>query len=436
MTPRPCRKEAPRTAPWIRALSHPLAAAALLLSAAAIQAAPTSVLFVGNSFTFGRADPVMGYNHQNVRDLTEAMFNTNAVGSNAYEPRPWGGVPGIFQRLTFQAGLDYDVAMTTRNAATLRGHLLNTNPAGWDLRGNLASQTWDQVVLQEQSDEPLTRRSGLNANPARFANYVDKISEYVQQGTLATYRERDYYAGATTAEKTSNCVAISGASSTACNAQRGTAASLSDNFRLPVNPNASASTEVFLYQTWARPDLVDGAFVSTTDETTGVVTRTTTPKTTYFSDLETMTEELRLAYAGAAALAGDITGIAPVGESFMRAVQDGVATRHFYAADAGTDGRIDLWFDDGFHPSKHGSYLSALTLFGTLTGQNPARFGFTELAAAELGISAQDSWALQRVAAAQLGFTPPPVPEPGTALLGLAGLAAVLGRRRWLAARG
>lgn len=416
------------------ALARPLVATALLLWAAAVQAAPTSVLFVGNSFTFGRADPVMAYNHQNVRDLTEAMFNTNATGSNAYEPRPWGGIPGIFQRLTFQAGLDYDVAMTTRNAATLRGHLLNTNPADWDLRSNLSSQTWGQVVLQEQSDEALTRRTGLNSNPARFNNYIDKISEYVQNGTLTTYRERDYYAGATTAEKTSNCMAISGASSTACNAQRGTAVGLSDTFRLPVNPNASASTEVFLYQTWARPDLVAGAFVSSTDDITGVVTRTATPKTTYFDDLEAMTEELRLAYAGAASLAGDIAGIAPVGQAFMRAVLDGVATRNFYASDAGTDGKIDLWFDDGFHPSKHGSYLSALTLFGTLTGQNPAQFGTSELAAAELGISAQDSWALQRVAALQLGFTPP-VPEPGTALLSLAGLAAMLGRRRWMAAR-
>jgi len=420
-----------------RAFVRPVAAAALLLSAAAAQAAPTSVLFVGNSFTFGRADPVMSYNHQNVRDLTEAMFDTNANGSNAYEPRPWGGVPGIFQRLTYQAGLDYDVAMTTRNAATLRGHMLNTNPADWDLRSNLSSQAWGQVVLQEQSDEALTRRTGLNSNPARVNNYIDKISEYLQEGTLATYRERDYDAGATDQDKTNNCMAISGASSNSCNAQRGTAASVSNNFRLPVNSNASASTEVFLYQTWARPDLVSGALVSTTDDITGVVTRTATPKTTHFSDLETMTEELRLAYAGAASLAGDITGIAPVGETFMRGVLDGVATRNFYASDALTDGKIDLWFDDGFHPSKYGSYLSALTLFGTLTGQNPAQFGYAELAAAELGISAQDSWALQRVAAQQLGYTPQlPVPEPGTALLSVAGLAAILGRRRWLAARG
>ena len=100
---------------------------------------------------------------------------------------------------------------------------------------------------------------------------------------------------------------------------------------------------MFLYQTWARPDMVSGAFVSNTDETTGVVTRTATPKTTFFNDLETMTEELRLAYAGAANLAGDVAGIAPVGEAFMRAVLDGVATRNFYAADALTDGKVDLY---------------------------------------------------------------------------------------------
>lgn len=397
--------------------------------------APLSVLFVGNSFTFGRVDPVMCYNAAKVNDLTRPGqpgrpgFD-NPTGSNVFEPHPWGGVAGIFKELTEQAGLQYQVSLSTRNAASLRGHMLNTNPADWDLRGNIALQTWDKVVLQEQSDEALSLRPGLASNPARFNNYVDKIAEYVKAGTLSTYRERDYYEGANNTAKTASCVAITGASSTACNAQRGTDSGLSPNFTLPVNPNASASTEVFLYQTWARPDMVTGALVSQTDETTGVVTRTTTPKTTFFPDLETMTEELRIAYENAANLSRDIDGIAPVGEAFLRAVQSGVATRDPYAADALGDDLIDLWFDDAFHPSKYGSYLSALTLFGTLTGLNPAMFGADEFAARDLGISANDAIALQRVAALQLGYS---VPEPGTfALLGLAlaGLAASRRRRQ------
>jgi hypothetical protein len=408
----------------------------LLAAATAAQADPTTVLFVGNSFTFGRADPVMSYNTDNVNDLTYAMWVSNPAGSNPYEPKPWGGVPGIFQRLTVQAGLDYEVSMSARNAATLRGHLLNTNPAGWDLRGNIGSETWDKIVLQEQSDEALNKRSGLNSVPDFTRIHLDMIEDWVHGGGAGlSYRYRDYFPGANNTARNAACSAalsndFSTVSTGSCGLER----------LLPANANASAATQLYLYQTWARPNLVAGALVSTTDEVTGVVTRTSDPATTFFPNLEAMTEELRANFASFVADAGadgtgGYAGIAPVGDAFMRAVLDGVATRNPYASDALTDGLIDLWFDDAFHASKYGSYLSALTLFGTLTGQNPAQFGGAELAAAELGISPQDAWALQRVAALELGFTPP-VPEPGTALLGLAGLAAIIGRRRWLAGRG
>ena len=53
--------------------------AGLALGSAAL-AEPTKVLFVGNSYTFGRVDPVMSYNTANVDRSTSAIapVSTNA----------------------------------------------------------------------------------------------------------------------------------------------------------------------------------------------------------------------------------------------------------------------------------------------------------------------------------------------------------------------
>jgi MYXO-CTERM domain-containing protein len=400
---------------------------ACLMPAVAL-AGPVEVLFIGNSYTFGRVDPVMSYNAASVNDLTSPERGgsfANTAGSNAFEPHPWSGVAGIFKQFTVQAGLDYNVSLSTRNAATLRGHFLNTNPAGWDLRGNIASTAWDKVVLQEQSDEPVPRSIVPSANPDWFRNYVDKIEDFVHVGQAHSYRERDFFAGATNAERTAACQAATGASATACNTLR----------EIPANANANAAAELYLYQTWARPNLVHGAFATTTDLTTGEVTRTTTPANTFYSDLETMTEDLRQSFIAAAAQAatdgsGGFAGIAPVGEAFMRAVASGVATRDMWAADAATDGLIDLWFDDGTHASTYGSYLAALVLFGQLTGLDPALFGADEIAARDLGIGVADALTLQRVASDQLGFTASTVPAPASAALVLLALGLLGARRR------
>jgi VCBS repeat-containing protein len=128
------------------------------------------VLFVGNSATFARVDPVMSYNTYDattnpggVHDLTspdQGGTFTNVTGSNLYEPHDWGGVPGLVDMFAQQVGLSWDVSISARNAATLEGHYKNSSPAGWDLRGNIASQDWDLVVLQDQTDEPLPGGSG------------------------------------------------------------------------------------------------------------------------------------------------------------------------------------------------------------------------------------------------------------------------------------
>lgn len=428
------------TSPLLRATLGALAAAALLHAGAAA-ADPVSILFVGNSYTFGRADPVMGYNAANVHDLTAAMYddpgNPRAKeGTNPYEPHPWGGVPGIFKKMTDQAGLNYDVSLSTRNAATLRGHYLNTSPAQWDLLGNIASKKWDAVVLQDQSDEPLPNGKGANANLALFNFYANKLEDYIHQGIqagkdLAGYvlntTEGQLWGGpatGTAAQRAAACVAGSGGagnpnaiSQTACNTAR----------TIKGNPNENPDAKVYLYQTWARPNMMEGAFTSVTDQVTGAVTTTTTPATGYYKKLEDMTADLHDAYYGLAASNPDYAGVAPVGDAFMLAVAQGLATRNPYAPEAFTDGLMDLWWDDNLHASKWGSYLSALTLFGTITGKDPRALGGGELSARDLGISERDALALQAIASQQLGFQ---VPEPGSLALAAAALGALVWLRR------
>ena len=390
-----------------------LAVCAVCACAGLAQSEPISILFVGNSYTFGRTDPVMRYNAANVQDLTAAMWAANSTGSNSFEPHPWGGVAGIFKQFTVQAGLDYEVSLSTRNAASLRGHFLNSNPAGWDLRGNIASQAWDKVVLQEQSDEPLTKQAGLASNPAYFNAYATKIEQFIHQGTAHSYRERDLFGGTNAA-----CAALTGASTGTCGTLR----------TIDANPNASADTDVYLYQTWARPNLVNAPFTTVTDPITGAVSFTGTPAASFFPSLAAMTADLHDAYFGLAASNPRFAGVAPVGDAFLRAVQAGVATPDMYAPNALSDGLIDLWWDDGTHASKWGSYLSALTLFGKITGVDPASLGANEIAALDLGISQADARSLQRIASLELGFAP--VSEPGSIALALTGLGLLGWRTR------
>ena len=175
---------------------------------------------------------------------------------------------------------------------------------------------------------------------------------------------------------------------------------------IPTNPNANAAANVYLEESWARPNLVTGALVATTDQTTGAVTTSTTAAAEYYASLEAMTADLKAAYDGLAAANPAFKGVAPVGEAFLRAVADGTATRNPYAADAQADGKLDLWWDDNLHASKYGSYLAGLVLFGRLTGLDPRSFGATEHVAADLGITTAEAGALQRVAAATLGLAP------------------------------
>lgn len=392
-------------------------AIATLAAATSAVAAPQSILFVGNSYTFGRVDPVMSYNNQNIDDLTRPRPDlphpnfTETAGTRAWEPHPWGGVAGIFKQLADQAGVEFDVSMSARNAATLRGHFLNTANADWDLRGNIAKKKWDIVLLQEQSDAALPAGRGANANIPQFGAYADKIEQFIHVGNAHTYRERAMYTAIY--GSVANCVAAGG-----------TTASCDNNTlrTIPANPNANPDAKVYLTQTWARPDMVfphlatipDANYPTVPDgrpivDTTNPAFPNGFPDTLYYAEgLAAMTADLRASFAAKAASNPGFAGVISVGDAFQRALDVVVAksdgfytTEGVYALEEPND-KINLWWIDYLHASKYGSYLSALTIFGKLTGISPESFGASEKAAHDLGINPGDALMLQRVAAAQL----------------------------------
>jgi hypothetical protein len=393
---------------------------------------PVKILFVGNSYTYGRIAPVLQYNTANVQDLTKA-FNDVApaagsfpIGSGTlpnpcatpdvgcYNLHPWGGVPGIFKKMTDQIGLRYEVAISARGAATLRGHFLNTASSDWNLRGNLASQKWDVVVLQGQSDEPLPPARSKNGNPIAWRTYLDKLIEYVHLGTASNTTEAQIFASL------ANCTADPaaatpgpGLSANSCNIAR----------TIPANPNANPAAKIYLYQTWARPDMVEphkciDADNSTLDgrpkldptcnkgadgsATTGENNIFYTRRATTAENLADMTADLRAAFKAASAANSRVTGVVPVGDAFQLAVdQKVVKSSNFYNAAGVYDNSgtlMDLWWLDRTHASVHGSYLAALTMFAKITGIDPTTLGGDEVAAKELGISKNDAITLQRIA--------------------------------------
>ena len=123
----------------------------LALSAAEIRA--DTILFVGNSFTFGANSPVWKYRAASVTDL-----NRDGVG----------GVPALFKLFTQEAGLDYRVSLETAAGQSLEWHWLNKRP--------LIDRAWDHVVLQEYSTiDP--HRPG---DPARLVTFSGKLAAMVR----------------------------------------------------------------------------------------------------------------------------------------------------------------------------------------------------------------------------------------------------------------
>jgi hypothetical protein len=135
---------------------RPLALVTILsLGAAALPAsAATTILFIGNSFTYGAsagAPPLV----QNFRPDTVADLNGTRIG----------GVPALFKAFTQEAGLDYEVSLETSPGKGLDWH--------YDNQLAVIAKPFDKVLLQSYS----TLDASKPGDPATLITYSGLLAK-------------------------------------------------------------------------------------------------------------------------------------------------------------------------------------------------------------------------------------------------------------------
>jgi len=147
-------------------------AALVLMLNHAFVSAQTSVLFIGNSFTYGYGSATKFYRADSVTDL-----NNEGIG----------GVPALFKSFTEQKGLDYDVYLETRGGSALDFHLENK----LDIIG---TQPWDQVVMHGYStlDSNKPGDAGmLVKTTAKMSTFLQSLNSQVEVFLTATWPRAD-----------------------------------------------------------------------------------------------------------------------------------------------------------------------------------------------------------------------------------------------------
>ena len=129
----------------------------LLVARSAVAQERKSLLFIGNSFTFGSGSPVRFYRAGTVTDL-----NREGIG----------GVPALFKSFADQSGLPYDVYLETRGGSGFEFHIENK-------RTELASRRWDQVVMQGQSTLDLDK----DGDPTKFLATGPQLVKLLREGS-------------------------------------------------------------------------------------------------------------------------------------------------------------------------------------------------------------------------------------------------------------
>ncbi|WP_051971759.1 PEP-CTERM sorting domain-containing protein [Massilia sp. 9096] len=305
---------------------------ALALAAQAAPVSATTILFIGNSYTYGEpagaAPIVQNYQPGTVNDLNHSGI---------------GGVPALFKAMTVEAGLHYDVSLETVPGVGVDYHYNN--------KLNTVLGSYDKVLLQSYS----TLDASKPGDPSTLIKYSGLLAQAFHD----------------------------------------------------INPNV----DVMLTSTWSRADLT----YKTNSPWLG-------------KPIEQMALDVRNGYNAADAASNLINGVIPVGQAWNRAIDGGLADANPY--DGIGAGQIDLWAPENYHASPYGYYLEALTIFGSVTGLDPALLGAGDSVARDLGIDSSTAAALQGYASAQLASEQ--VPEPNMALMFLTvgGLMVVARRRK------
>lgn len=263
-----------------------------------------SVLFIGNSYTFGYGSPVRYYRSQTVADLNGKSL---------------GGVPALFKMFAREAGLSFLVSLEALPGKNLDFHIKE--------KAGVISKSWDYVLLQGYS----TLDKSKPGNPKLIINSTQNLVKLL----------------------------------------------------LSKNPKV----DIRLVSTWSRADQIypDSGFW-------------------HGKPIGQMSLDIRKCYDSAALVCGPvIRSVIPVGQAWNRAINESVADPNPY--DGINAGQIDLWTFDNHHASAFGYYLSALMIFGDITGLDPRSLGKKERAAFELGFSASQVSALQQIAFEELSAT-------------------------------
>ncbi len=144
---------------------------ALTVGSAEAQQGQT-ILFIGNSFTFGSGSAVRFWRTNTVTDLNDDHV---------------GGVPALFKSFTDQAGLPYDVYLETRGDSAFDYHLQ-------EKLDEITSRAWDVVVAHSYStldrDHP-NDPTALLATGRQLSDVLHERSPSVEFYVTATWSRPD-----------------------------------------------------------------------------------------------------------------------------------------------------------------------------------------------------------------------------------------------------